>query len=406
MKYLPHTRVPAFRRDIQITQTVHNGIAQIYAYDTFGYADDGIFLTYEAVQAVQLFNNTATVQEIAEKLFGAGVTDDEITFVCGFIEQIDVFGYLESADFERKKSEKIAEYNSSEIRMPICAGGSYPADEKQLSAYIKGLLESCTSGNEGSEVNGIIVPHIDYRVGAESYAPAFKAIQNSDADTVVIFATSHYWWGDVFILTEKDYLTPLGRVKTDKDIVRAIREHYPYTLTKNDIAHKPEHSIELELPFLQTIWHNKQFTIVPILVTSFHKYMEKEKYPIENEEISEFVKSVRSALDKSGKKAIYIASGDLAHIGRKFGDDYDAVTKFDEVQKADMQLLEALQKCSSQDFFNHISEVKDKWRICGCSPDYMLLETLKPKKGIVLDYKQWDERERASGVTFGTVAYY
>jgi len=406
MKYVPETQVPSFRKDVQITHTIHNGIAQVYAYDTFGYADDGIYLTYEAVQAVQLFNNTTTVQEIAKKLFGEVVTDDEVTFVCGFIEQIDAFGYLESADFENKKSEIIKAYSSSEIRMPICAGGSYPADAEQLSVYIRGLLASCSAIEGSDEISGIIVPHIDYRVGAESYAPAFKAIENSDAEVVVIFATSHYWWEDLFVLTEKDFITPLGRVKTDREIIKSIREHYPFPLTQNDMAHKPEHSIELELPFLQTIWSNKQFTIVPILVTSFHKYMEKDKEPSEYAEISEFIKAVQSAIHKSGKKALYISSGDLAHIGRKFGDDYDAMSKFDEVREADMQLLQSLQNCNSGEFFRRIATVKDKWKICGCSPNYMLLETLQPNKGILLDYKQWDERERASGVTFGTVAYY
>lgn len=405
-KYQPSTPIPFFRKDIQLHQTLYNGTQQIYVYDTFEYAEDGIYLTYDAFNVVQMFNNNTTVQELAVRIFRETPSEEEITFLIDFIEQIDRFGYLESEKFEVLKREKLKVYTEQDVRLPVCSGGSYSSDPKELSEYIGGLINTSTIKEENNDALGIIVPHIDYRVGAASYAPAFKALEKSDAKVAVIFATSHYWFGDRFILTEKDFSTPLGRVSTDKQIIRRIRELYSHPLTQNDMAHKPEHSIELELPFLQYVWKDKDFTIVPILVTSFHDYMEKNILPKEDESIKDFIEAVKKAVEESGKKAIYISSGDLAHIGRKFGDDYDAVSKLDEVHSADMHLLRSLAECKSDEFFKQITSVQDKWKVCGCSPNYMLLETLQPNKGVIVDYKQWDERERASGVTFGTVVYY
>ena len=96
----------------------------------------------------------------------------------------------------------------------------------------------------------ILMPHIDFRVAPAVYGPGFAPLQDHDADLVIMVGTSHYWADDAFILTEKDFTTPLGIVKTDVDLVRALSESLP-GVAKTDIAHRPEHSLELHLVGLQ-----------------------------------------------------------------------------------------------------------------------------------------------------------
>lgn len=404
MTYLPTTPVPAFRRDIQLSMVFHNGEQQICAHDTFGYASEDIFLTLQAYSLIQLFDNCTTVQGLSGKIFGDNATEENIHFLCNFITSIDEYGYLESDSFEQKRRNIEEEFTKATVREPKCAGGAYPASEQELRQYLDTLMSECDADSDSAD--GIIVPHIDYRVGGSAYPPAFKAIEQSKADVYIIFATSHYWWGDLFILTEKDFRTPMGIVKTDTTIVRKIREYYPHYLTPNDMPHKPEHSIELELPFLQYIQAERPFTIVPILVTSFHRFMNTKENIEHSAEVQNFIRAVRRAVEESGKKVVYISSGDLSHIGRKFGDNYDAVSKLAEVEKADKELLQALAACDAGEFFRLISNVHDAWKICGCSPDYMLMQTLQPTRGEIMHYAQWDERERASAVTFGSLAFY
>jgi AmmeMemoRadiSam system protein B len=404
MTYLPTTPVPAFRKDIQLSMVIHNGEQQICAHDTFGYASEEIYLSLQAYSLIQLFDNCTSVQGLSHKIFGEHTTQENIDFLCNFIGSIDEYGYLESDSFEQRRRNIEEQYAKATVREPVCAGGAYPSSEQELRQYLDTLMAECDV--MPGTASGIIVPHIDYRVGGSSYPPAFKAIEQTNADVYIVFATSHYWWGIFFILTEKDFRTPLGIVKTDTAIVKKIREYYPHYLTNNDMPHKPEHSIELELPFLQYIRGNSPFTIVPILVTSFHRFMNNKETIEESAEIHDFIYAVRRAVEESGKKAVYISSGDLSHIGRKFGDKYDAISKLSEAEKADKELLQALAACDGNTFFRLIADVRDTWKICGCSPDYMLLQTLQPTRGEIMHYAQWDERERASAVTFGSLAFY
>lgn len=404
MIYTPDTPVPAFRKDVQLSIVSHNGTQQICARDTFGYASEEIYLSEQAYSLISLFDNCTTVKGLSTKIFGENATEDTIQFLCNFITTIDEYGYLESDSFELRRRNIEEEYAQARVREPVCAGGAYPASEQELRQYLDALMSECDAASDNA--NGIIVPHIDYRVGGTSYPPAFKAIEQSKADVYIVFATSHYWWGDLFILTEKDFRTPMGIVKTDTTIVNKIREYYPHYLTPNDMPHKPEHSIELELPFLQYIQAERPFAIVPILVTSFHRFMNTKEQIELSTEVHDFIRAVRRAVEESGKKVVYISSGDLSHIGRKFGDNYDAVSKLAEVEKADKELLQALATCDAGEFFRLISDVRDTWKICGCSPDYMLLQTLQPTRGEIMHYAQWDERERASAVTFASVAFY
>lgn len=404
MIYTPDTPVPAFRKDVQLSTVYHNGTQQICARDTFGYASEEIYLSAQAYSLISLFDNCTTVKGLSTKIFGETATEDTIQFLCNFITTIDEYGYLESDSFELRRRNIEEEYAQARVREPVCAGGAYPASEQELRQYLDALMSECDAASDNAD--GIIVPHIDYRVGGTSYPPAFKAIEQSKADVYIVFATSHYWWGDLFILTEKDFRTPMGIVKTDTTIVNKIREYYPHYLTPNDMPHKPEHSIELELPFLQYIQAERPFTIVPILVTSFHRFMNTKEQIELSTEVHDFIRAVRRAVEESGKKAVYISSGDLSHIGRKFGDNYDAVSKLAEVEKADKELLQALATCDAGAFFRLISDVRDTWKICGCSPNYMLLQTLQPTRGEIMHYAQWDERERASAVTFASVAFY
>lgn len=398
-----YTPLPALRRDIRLI-AADNGRLLILQ-DSMGYAENTLTVPADALAVLEMMNghNSAAALEIFfREQFKAEIPAADIV---EFAALLDREGYLYSQNFDVRRRTFEEEYSRQPIRSNVCAGGAYPANPDELRAFLQNIMDS-SEPVDGEPAVGIIAPHIDLNVGGKSYAPAYHALRNSDADLFVIYATSHYAGYDLLIPTDKDFETPLGIVRTDCNLLEQIRASLPFQITRNDIAHRPEHSIELELIFLQHLFPDREFTILPLLVTSFGEFMDSPEAPSANDKVRLIAQAVRRAVEESGRKAVYISSGDLAHIGRKFGDDFDAEDKLAELAQVDAALVERLAACDHDGFFGEIAKCDDVWKVCGTSPNYMLLETLRPARGAALYYEQWNERETRSAVSFASLAFY
>src|SRR5205807_10346868 len=111
---------------------------------------------------------------------------------------------------------------------------------------------------------------IDYQRGGSTYAWGFKEVfEGTSASLFVIIGTSHYS-NHRFTLTRKDFRTPLGVARTDQDYIDRLVKHFGEGLFEDELAHLPEHSIELEVVFLQYLYENvRPIRIVPLVVGSF-----------------------------------------------------------------------------------------------------------------------------------------
>ena len=301
------------------------------------------------------------------------------------------------------------------IRPARFAGVSYPADERALSDLLDSVMFSPHfSAGETKNVRKnaqlIIAPHIDFRVGLSAYAPAYRALLESDAELFVILATSHYGWGTLIVPTFQHFSTPRGVAKTDADTLNLLYETLP-TLSRDDAAHEEEHSIEFEVVFLQHFFGHREFSILPLLVTSFYpliqEYRRSGKFPSENDELARFSDALRWALARSGKRVAFVVSGDMAHIGRKFGDARPAEAFIDEVEKEDARLLEHLAQADAEAYFQRIAAIDDAYRICGLPPAYAALNLFERLgQGEILAYERWLERPTRSAVTYSSLAYF
>jgi MEMO1 family protein len=298
---------------------------------------------------------------------------------------------------------------SNTVRPAQFGGACYPANEKQLSDLLDSVMQTSHQTKQGVVVrqgaSAILAPHIDFRVGLSAYGPAYTALRDSEADVFVILATSHYGWGDLFIPTFQHFATPSGVVKTDHDILNALYARL-HMLTRDDSAHREEHSIEFEVVLLQHLFGHRPFTIVPILITSFYPFIAQRVLPRENQVFSDFCDALRTVLRESGKKVAFVASGDMAHIGRKFDDDYDAEPMLPEIAIEDAELIRAMERGDSKTYFQRIAAIDDRYKICGLPPVYTMLELTGLQDGVAVAYEQWNERATRSAVTYASVAYY
>ncbi|HOE18040.1 MAG TPA: AmmeMemoRadiSam system protein B [Syntrophorhabdaceae bacterium] len=150
------------------------------------------------------------------------------------------------------------------VREPAVSGMFYPDDPETLRKDIEKYLNNADIPPVSGEIVGIIAPHAGYMYSGQVAAYGFKAITNKKADTVIVLAPSHrIHFEGIAVMEKGSYKTPLGLVRIDEesvaDLVRSSAAIKPFAE-----AHKGEHSLEVQLPFLQSTL--KDFAIVPMIM--------------------------------------------------------------------------------------------------------------------------------------------
>jgi AmmeMemoRadiSam system protein B len=209
----------------------------------------------------------------------------------------------------------------------------------------------------------------------------------------------------LFCLTEKDFRTPLGVVRSDKPAVQMLRSCAPEIVSEDDFAHRSEHSIEFQLLFLQHLFPENSFTIIPILCGSIHSCVPQYRRSAYVKSAGAFTDSMRSIMEEDNGKTLLIAGVDFSHIGPKFGHDLDARNMESQAKTHDRNLLEALCRMDAEGFWGESAKVGDRYNVCGFSALACLLETLPDCKGEVLGYECWHEEQTRSAVSFASIAF-
>jgi MEMO1 family protein len=337
------------------------------------------------------------------------------------LRELDEALFLDSPRFRARLREE----TDNPIRPPACTA-SYGDDPVAL----RGMLDSLFTGPGGpgrpgprkpdTRFRAALVPHIDYARGGHTYAWAFKEIfERTPASLFVIIGTSHYSYHR-FTLTRKHFQTPLGIARTDQTYIDRLVEYYGAGLFDDELpAHLPEHSIELEVVFLQHLFADKPFRIVPLLIGSFHDCVANGREPIEAMDIGRMITSLRAVERQTREPICYLISGDLAHLGPKFGDPRPVspllLTHSRHQDDAILHNLGAWPNGSAPRpavppdaaaFFHTIAEEGDARRICGLPPTYTVLEALHPSRGEVVHYDQYVHPDGFESVSFASVLFY
>ncbi len=401
--YTPSAPLPPVRNDISAYE-IAPGV--IMLHDDALYAPNTVRISRSLVEYLALLDGTRSADYLARKAADAGRSFSVPEFL-EMVALLDRERFLDSPDFREYRARRDREYNESTTRAAAHAGSSYPDDPDELREMFDSFLAADPAPSKRSAPVAVIAPHIDFRVGGESYGPAYNALRHSDADTFVIFGVSHQMSYDSFMISGKDFETPLGTVPADREFIERFRRNLPFEITRNEIAHKREHSIEFQAVFLRHIFPDRDFRIVPILTGSLYEYVELAGgNAAEDERLTTLYDTLRSTGEELGRKICYIAGADLCHIGRKFGDDFAARTILADVRRFDERLLEQAATPDADGFLRTLTEQRNKYRVCGVAPIYATLRTAQPVSGEVLVYDQWDETERDSAVTFASVALY
>ena len=339
-----------------------------------------------------------------------------------FVEMLDQHYYLKSERFEKYQQSVIAEFRGRASRAAAHVGGGYKNDPVDLMAQLDSYFSAPTGPGLPSTQNGartpkaIVSPHIDFHRGGPAYAWAYKPLaESAGADLYVILGTSHCGGQTPYILTRKNFETPLGLVETDGEFVEQLQSQCAEDCFIDEYLHRGEHSIEFQVLFLKYITQKRAaltgeperpFRIVPILVSSFHAMMVSQTLPEHTEPVGKFLKTLRQLARQDARQICFVAGVDLAHVGKQFGDEEAVNEEFLKwVEAEDRQLVDRLAQLDAPGFFNEIAKDEDKRKICGFSPLYSLIHLLDGVRGNHLHYGQAFTPETGSAVTFTSLIF-
>jgi AmmeMemoRadiSam system protein B/AmmeMemoRadiSam system protein A len=185
-----------------------------------------------------------------------------------------------------------------QAREMAVAGAFYPADKAALTAFVDTALVPCDKKKLPGGIVAVVAPHAGYEFSGRVAGLSYSCI-NDSYDTVVVLGTGHYVAvKGAALLASDDYKTPLGVVKTDRALAAALIKASPL-FTDDPAAHEKEHSIEVQLPFLQRRL-KKPFKLVAATLNTG-----------DLGDLKKIGAALAAAL--KGKKALIVISSDFSH---------------------------------------------------------------------------------------------
>jgi AmmeMemoRadiSam system protein B len=400
--------IPKLRTDLEIMPTTYQGRQAYIIRDFLGLIQKPLLLEGDALNLLSLADGKRTVRDIQLLLMrrGGGVFISAESIQNQFAE-LDRVHLLDSDRYRGQKKQLADSYAKLKVRAAAHAGQSFPDSKKDLERFLDSILELGEDGPEkkdGEAVCALAAPHIDFGVGGKIYGQAYRALRHLQPQKIIVLGTGHSLESGYFSLTEKDFETPLGRTRTDKASVEALRYAGARAVAPDDLAHRREHSIEFQVIFLQRLF-GTDFVLIPILCGSFTAKLFRVSRASKIPGVGDFLRALTGIIAENGDRLLIVAGIDFSHIGPKFGHRRPAASMLLEAKRHDQALIEACAKGDAEALWAESKRVRDEYNVCGFSSLACLLEVLPSARGVLLGYDFWQEPETQSAVSFAAIQF-
>jgi MEMO1 family protein len=226
-------------------------------------------------------------------------------------------------------------------RKPVYAGSFYPSNPEQLKRDIEKYLNKAQKKDFKSRLLGLVTPHAGYVYSGPVAAHSYKQLIGSGTEIAIVLTPSHRArFSGASVINAGIYETPLGQIGIDEKIGQALLNEGHFSFIKE--VHGPEHSLEVQAPFLQIVLDN--FLLVPIVIGdnnfNYCKAVADELYNV---------------LKDEKRKFVIIISTDLSHYH-----------PYSEAVKIDHAYIDAL-KTADEDKLESVVESR-KAEACGHGP--------------------------------------
>jgi hypothetical protein len=264
-------------------------------------------------------------------------------------------------------------------REAILKGSFYPEKKEEILKELKKFFSS-TKTTKKSDY--IISPHAGIIYSGQTAAHAFSLL--NEPETVVILSPNHTGYGEeISVYPEGKWVTPLGKTEVDVKAVKEITANFAEA-REDEVAHLGEHSIEVQLIFLQYLF--KDFKIVPITLMT------------ENEMKLKKLAEALIEAEKECRKFTLIASSDFTHFLPE-----------ENAKEKDFKAIELIKKIDVKGFHNLVE--KERLSICGHSPIEVLMNYCKRKgikKAELIHYSNSGKvtGDKASVVSYASIGFF
>ncbi len=395
--------------------------AQMGEQQVLGLADarqisQKVVFTMPAAQLIlPMMDGKRSVDEIASQV-GKGLTRPILEQL---VAQLDDAGLLFGPTFERMLDKMHEEFDSAPTLPPASTAafadalvnqelGEEATDEQRaeqgpaklraiMDQWMAKALESAPNPSFDALPKAVVAPHVDYGRGWVNYANIWGRMRVVDRpDRVIILGTNHFGLGTGITACDKGFQSPLGTCEVDGQIVAGLRKHLGDQVFANRFDHEREHSIELQIPWIQhclgTGDDGKFCKVVGILVHD-PSVNNGESYDGNGVALAPFVEAMRTILADLPGKTLIVSSADLSHVGPAFGDqqklggdESEAVAFRNRVFQHDREMLELLRQKKPEDLVAAMAWQQNPTRWCSTGNLVAALQIAEPETVEIMHY--------------------
>lgn len=297
--------------------------------------------------------------------------------------------FLDGPAFESHYQRLLEAYRSAparEVHEPAALGlGDGPE-----TVFGTALDEASPDPGEGRIV-GLIVPHLDYARGLPCYGSAYATLATQGPPArFVVLGTNHFGVGNsgTVVATGQDFATPLGTTRTDQPFLEKLEQGCG-ELRRFEYDHAGEHSVELQVCWLQHLFGAAEFTIVPLLCSDPCGPTGTAPRNGQGVDLAEFARVLGQTIADDDQPTIVIAGADFSHVGMFFGDQRKVDEAFlAEVRARDQAILLQIEAGDAAAFRDCVARHQNPTRVCSAGCVFTLLTALAGARGTVLRYHQ------------------
>ncbi|MCK6475756.1 MAG: AmmeMemoRadiSam system protein B [Phycisphaerales bacterium] len=266
-----------------------------------------------------------------------------------------------------------------------------------LDQWVDKALEKVENPSLSTLPKAILAPHIDYPRGWLNYASVWGRLRVVDRpDRVVILGTNHFGEGTGVVGCDKGYVTPLGTCEVDGVLVGAMRKRLGDRLYQNRYDHEREHSIELQIPWVQHILGRDDagnFCKVYGVLVHDPTVNAGESYDGNGVALDPFIEALRESLEEAGGTTLVIASADLSHVGPAFGDQQalageegPAVEFRNKVFQHDRDMLNLVRENKPDELVSSMAWQQNPTRWCSVGCIVAAMKAVEPSTVEIVNY--------------------
>ncbi len=429
-----------------------NGQNYLGLSDARQISDRVVFTLPQAQAILPHMNGEKAVDEIVTEV-GHGLTREMLE---GLIAQLDDAGLLEGPTFDAMLSEMRSEYDSAAFLPPASTAhfadalvADFIARELQsgdaeakvtqqqvqervaalseqektergvkhlddiLGQWMDHVLEKAEKPSFDQLPRAIVAPHLDYPRGWMNYAHVYGRMRVADRpDRIIILGTNHFGMSTGVCGCDKGFASPLGVCEVDGEFLDLLKQElgeHAGTYLENRYDHEREHSIELHLPWIQKAFGKDESGQYPkVLAALVHDPVANngESYDGNGLGIQPFIDAMKSAIEKAPGRTLIIASADLSHVGRSFGDqrsivgeDPDAQAFRNEIVQHDQEMLKLVCEGKPEELVASMAWMQNKTRWCSIGNLFATLKILDAEQVEMLNYVAAADQQGVAMVT-------